>query len=175
VSPCPELAALVAALGEVRTSIRAAIDREESAQTSALLRDAGALVVCLTRIVAVAGCSVADIHAAFGAPGDWGYDTPLGDALARLYSRRHLAIDEVVTWRPPTEAPVETPPGMILLGWIGCRRTGKRFFCPLYRRSGAWCLQSEEPLPEFVEVRAFAFPPVGPESSGDPLALEVPS
>lgn len=29
--------------------------------------------------------TVAQIHGAFGAPGDWGYDTALGDALFRLY------------------------------------------------------------------------------------------
>lgn len=26
-----------------------------------------------------------EIHRLFGAPGDWGYDTPLGDALFRFY------------------------------------------------------------------------------------------
>lgn len=26
-----------------------------------------------------------EIHRLFGAPGDWGYDTPLGDALYRFY------------------------------------------------------------------------------------------
>jgi len=26
------------------------------------------------------------VHAAFGAPGDWGYDHPIGKALHRLYS-----------------------------------------------------------------------------------------
>ena len=29
---------------------------------------------------------VSEIHRLFGAPGDWGYDTPLGAALYRLYS-----------------------------------------------------------------------------------------
>lgn len=28
-----------------------------------------------------------EIHRAFGAPGDWGYDTPLGDALYRFYQQ----------------------------------------------------------------------------------------
>ncbi len=32
------------------------------------------------------GRSRAEIHAAFGAPGDWGYGTPIGDALRALYS-----------------------------------------------------------------------------------------
>lgn len=26
-----------------------------------------------------------EIHRAFGAPGDWGYGTPIGDALAKAY------------------------------------------------------------------------------------------
>lgn len=33
----------------------------------------------------VRGRTVREIHEAFGAPGDFGYDTPLGDALASLY------------------------------------------------------------------------------------------
>jgi len=33
----------------------------------------------------VTGCTAQQIHAAFGAPGDWGYETPLGDALHRIY------------------------------------------------------------------------------------------
>lgn len=31
---------------------------------------------------------VSEIHRLFGAPGDWGYDTPLGAALHRLYSEK---------------------------------------------------------------------------------------
>lgn len=31
---------------------------------------------------------VSEIHRLFGAPGDWGYDTPLGAALYRLYSEK---------------------------------------------------------------------------------------
>jgi len=29
--------------------------------------------------------TVAELHGAFGAPGDFGYETPIGSALARLY------------------------------------------------------------------------------------------
>lgn len=32
-----------------------------------------------------------EIHRTFGAPGDWGYHTPLGDALYRLYSEKEAA------------------------------------------------------------------------------------
>ena len=31
------------------------------------------------------GRSASEIHKAFGAPGNWGYETPIGDALYRLY------------------------------------------------------------------------------------------
>lgn len=50
--------------------------------TSAL-RDAVEFTRCLRRLVP--GCSVADLHRAFGAPGDFGYETPIGHALAVLY------------------------------------------------------------------------------------------
>lgn len=47
----------------------------------------------LQKVVALAGClrrllperTVADLHSAFGAPGDFGYDTAVGVALDRLY------------------------------------------------------------------------------------------
>lgn len=48
-----------------------------------LRREAVELVGCLRRLVEWS--SPAAIHHAFGAPGDFGYDTPIGDALAKLY------------------------------------------------------------------------------------------
>lgn len=47
------------------------------------LREAIELVRCLRRLCA--GRSVVEIHAAFGAPGDFGYETPIGEALSALY------------------------------------------------------------------------------------------
>lgn len=47
------------------------------------LRNASEMVRILRRLAA--GRTVQEIHDAFGAPGDWGYGTPVGDALARLY------------------------------------------------------------------------------------------
>lgn len=47
------------------------------------LREAVEMVRCLRRLTE--GRSVAEIHKAFGAPGDFGYHTPLGDALIRFY------------------------------------------------------------------------------------------
>lgn len=44
------------------------------------LRNAAELIRVLARLLA--GKSV---HEAFGAPGDWGYDTPIGDALLEVY------------------------------------------------------------------------------------------
>ena len=48
-----------------------------------LLREAVELVGCLRRLVPVGDLQA--LHRAFGAPGDFGYETPIGDALARLY------------------------------------------------------------------------------------------
>ena len=47
------------------------------------LREAVELVRCLRRLVP--HCTVEQIHKAFGAPGDFGYETAIGDALARFY------------------------------------------------------------------------------------------
>jgi hypothetical protein len=44
------------------------------------LKEASELIRVLGRLLA--GKSV---HEAFGAPGDWGYDTPIGDALLDVY------------------------------------------------------------------------------------------
>jgi len=35
--------------------------------------------------------AIEQVHQAFGAPGDWGYGTPKGDALMALYRARHEA------------------------------------------------------------------------------------
>ncbi len=60
-------------------------DDPDHATASAIqtLREAVELVACLRRLVP--GCTVAEVHKAFGAPGDFGYDTPIGDALSSLY------------------------------------------------------------------------------------------
>lgn len=47
------------------------------------LRMSVALIGVLRRLVR--GKSLKEIHNAFGAPGDWGYETVLGDALSRIY------------------------------------------------------------------------------------------
>lgn len=47
------------------------------------LRTAVELVRCLRRLVG--DRTAREIHAAFGAPGDFGYETPIGEALSRLY------------------------------------------------------------------------------------------
>jgi len=46
-------------------------------------REAAELVGCLRRLVE--GRTPDEIHKAFGAPGDFGYETPIGDALAKVY------------------------------------------------------------------------------------------
>jgi hypothetical protein len=50
---------------------------------TALLREAVEVVGCARRLTR--GRTLVDIRAAFGSPGDFGYETPLGEALARTY------------------------------------------------------------------------------------------
>lgn len=52
-------------------------------RASRRLRDSGELVRVLARLV-----EGKDLHAAFGAPGDWGYSTKLGQALYQHYSQK---------------------------------------------------------------------------------------
>lgn len=47
------------------------------------LREAIFLVRCMRELIQY--CELKEIHAAFGAPGDFGYHTKIGDALARTY------------------------------------------------------------------------------------------
>lgn len=44
------------------------------------LRESSELILVLARLLAGK-----TIHEAFGAPGDWGYETPIGAALYQLY------------------------------------------------------------------------------------------
>ncbi len=48
-----------------------------------LLLEAIEIARCARRLVR--GRTMKELHDAFGAPGDFGYDTPIGEALARLY------------------------------------------------------------------------------------------
>jgi hypothetical protein len=40
---------------------------------------------CMRRVISKGLLDADQIHAAFGAPGDWGYGTPIGDALLKIY------------------------------------------------------------------------------------------
>lgn len=85
--------ALDKALVSRARAYRAALDaleacaREEDEEAASLaareLREAIELVACLRRLLA--GRTVEEVHRAFGAPGDFGYETPIGAALARVY------------------------------------------------------------------------------------------
>ncbi len=57
-------------------------DEEDPAQIW-VLRESVELIRCLRRLVP--GCTVDQIHEAFGAPGDFGYENPVGAALAKVY------------------------------------------------------------------------------------------
>jgi len=56
---------------------------DEDAGRSWVLREAVELARVLRRVVP--HLTLDQVHRAFGAPGDFGYDTPIGDALANLY------------------------------------------------------------------------------------------
>jgi hypothetical protein len=67
-----------------RDRMRDAVENDPEAwEATVEMREAIELCRCLCRLVPA--CSVTDIHRAFGAPGDFGYETLIGDALARLY------------------------------------------------------------------------------------------
>ena len=80
--------ALVDALSKRQRDIRDLADRlpddsDDARHDLALLREIAELVGCLRRLVD--GRTATEIHKAFGAPGDFGYGTPIGDALAKVY------------------------------------------------------------------------------------------
>lgn len=56
---------------------------DEVHELTRTLRDAVEMSRCLRRLVP--GRTVEELHGAFGAPGDFGYETPIGHALAVLY------------------------------------------------------------------------------------------
>jgi hypothetical protein len=80
---------LAAALNVRHGEYRAALDRvrdldeEDTTRSASLLREAIELSACLRRLLPYV--TVQQLHEAFGAPGDFGYDTPIGDGLARTY------------------------------------------------------------------------------------------
>lgn len=57
---------------------------EEVGQEAWALKECIELARCLRRLTA--GRTVREIHQAFGAPGDFGYETAIGAALAKVYS-----------------------------------------------------------------------------------------
>lgn len=63
------------------------------------------LLTVLRRLVA--NRTVAELHDAFGAPGDWGYETALGAALSRLYRAPELP-NELTEITPAQRRQVET-------------------------------------------------------------------
>lgn len=63
--------------------LQAERDKHDDSETRALLGDAAELARVCARFV-----EGKDVHGAFGAPGDWGYGTPIGAALAQHYTRK---------------------------------------------------------------------------------------
>lgn len=48
-------------------------------------RDAAELLRCLSRLLERGSNPIHVVHSSFGAPGDFGYSTPIGKALAKFY------------------------------------------------------------------------------------------
>jgi hypothetical protein len=74
---------------EYRDALSTIRDLAESESANAaywLLREAVEIVGCARRLLK--DRTLHEVHAAFGAPGDFGYDTPIGDALASIYGAR---------------------------------------------------------------------------------------
>lgn len=72
---CTDLAHLIRCRAE---DVRAAADIDDPSTQDQ--RDNAELLNCLARML-----EGKPIHKAFGAPGDWGYGTPIGDALIAAY------------------------------------------------------------------------------------------
>jgi hypothetical protein len=62
------------------------VTTDEALSVTRCLREAIELTRCLRRLVAESAPD--QIHRAFGAPGDFGYEHPIGDALAVVYGVR---------------------------------------------------------------------------------------
>lgn len=83
--------AFTSALNDEAKRFRAAFDRledlvDDNDEARAQLRELRLALEfpgCLRRLVS--SSTPDQIHKAFGAPGDFGYETPFGDALARFY------------------------------------------------------------------------------------------
>lgn len=71
------------ALRQIAERTRDLVTDDTSDADARTLRDAAELVRVLARMVAGK-----TLHQAFGAPGDWGYGRPIGDALMALYSEK---------------------------------------------------------------------------------------
>lgn len=92
---------------------RSRIDLENEAyELRCSLREAVELVRCLRRLVQAR--TVSEIHQAFGAPGDFGYDTPIGDGLAQLYRASSPPVEstteETAAENAPTKRDVQLGP-----------------------------------------------------------------
>lgn len=95
------------------------------------LREALELVSCLRRLLG--GRSVADVHKAFGAPGDFGYETPIGAALAKLYSPPAICQtcnNERRVWLCPCGWAARHIEAEESCPYCGCMDSIKRQHCP---------------------------------------------
>jgi hypothetical protein len=140
------------------TTLIAAIRDVERQYTKS--EDAGPLVReligCLRRLVPQ--CTVGQIHKAFGAPGDFGHGTPIGNALAELYNPRAapVPLSDAVPGDAPGAASPPDPLAVLSGHRLVTRRepagqspTGRQWM-PLTRDihatldEVAWCIREAE-------------------------------
>ena len=62
---------------------------DEAGPSVRVLRECLEIAQCLRRLIGNNDLTVTQIHKAFGAPGDFGYHTVLGAALADTYNTPH--------------------------------------------------------------------------------------
>ncbi len=79
------LASLATVYDEAVDRFRELAEKEEDYRLTRALREAVELTRCLRRLVQSSDINA--VYRAFGAPGDFGYETPIGDALHRLYHK----------------------------------------------------------------------------------------
>ena len=77
--------ALGAAVRQVAEQYHSEADESAEMAPTMAQREVYELQLCLARAIERSGLSGRQIHEFMGAPGDWGYSTPIGKALQAIY------------------------------------------------------------------------------------------
>lgn len=89
-NPTTDLVTLERVLRRHAEAVHNLVADETSDQDTRTLRDGAELIRVLARMVA--GKTIQEVHRAFGAPGDWGYETPIGNTLSNLYTPKTVDV-----------------------------------------------------------------------------------